>query len=131
MDANRFLRVLVGILLPAGIILACIVAVNPKLSLCCVFYETTGLYCAGCGSGRAISAMIHGEMTEAFWHNPLVFLLGIPSFLILVHEYLRFVFPALRWKPVYLSNAVMWTGTAVIAVFWVLRNIPAFAVLAP
>lgn len=37
----------------------------------CPVRALTGLYCPGCGSTRAASALLHGDLVEAFGHNPL------------------------------------------------------------
>jgi hypothetical protein len=43
----------------------------------CIFYDTTGLPCPGCGLTRSFVCLAHGRLAEAFrWHplGPLVFL---------------------------------------------------------
>ncbi len=37
----------------------------------CPFYALTGWECPGCGSQRALHALLHGHPGEAFGHNPL------------------------------------------------------------
>ena len=125
-----FLRPLVGIIVPVFALLVCRWLLRGG-GLYCVFRELTGLYCPGCGSGRAVIALLHGRVGAAFRHNPLVFLLGFPCGALLMWEYLRFVFPGLKLKKPVLPK---WTGDAaliLIFAFWLLRNLPAFAFLAP
>ena len=43
-----------------------------NVPLICVFHEITGLYCPGCGAGRACYSILHGEFLEAFCYNPLM-----------------------------------------------------------
>lgn len=38
----------------------------------CIFYVLTGLYCPGCGSGRASYSILHGQFLDAFCYNPLM-----------------------------------------------------------
>ena len=38
----------------------------------CLFHRLTGLYCPGCGAGRACYSILHGEFLEAFCYNPLM-----------------------------------------------------------
>lgn len=124
-------RILFGILFPAFIALGCLCAASRTLSLPCRFYELTGLYCPGCGSGRAIAAILRGDWTAAFRWNPLVFLLGFPSIAVLIHEYIRVVFGVRQLKPVLPPQ---WLSTGVVVLlfaFWILRNLPWFAFLAP
>lgn len=45
----------------------------------CMFHALTGLYCPGCGSGRACYALLHGHIYEAFCYNPLMLIL-LPFF---------------------------------------------------
>ncbi len=124
-------RVLIGLLFPLGIFLACYAAFHPQDGIGCLFFKLTGLYCPGCGSGRAISALLRGEIKAAFSYNPLVILLGAPSFVVFTHEYLRYVFPDLPLRPVYISRVAAITLVVVITAFWVLRNTQAFSFLAP
>ena len=97
----------------------------------CLFYELTGLYCPGCGSGRAAVALLHGRAAEAFSHNALLFVLGVPCGGILVWEYLRFVFPGLGLKKTELPSWTARLALTVIAAFWILRNVPGLETLAP
>ena len=99
--------------------------------LLCLFYELTGLYCPGCGSGRAALALLHGHFPEALRCNPLLFLLGLPCGALLVWEYLRFVFPGLGLKKIRLPDWTARLALGVIVVFWVLRNLPGLEILAP
>src|SRR4051794_20906202 len=38
----------------------------------CLFHEWTGLYCPGCGSQRAVSALLHGDILKAIDLNILM-----------------------------------------------------------
>lgn len=131
MRRRSLLRAVIGVLFPVGILLACQAALHPPGGFGCLFYELTGLYCPGCGSGRAIASLLRGELRAAFSYNPLAVLLGAPSFVVFTHEYLRYVFPGLALRPVYVSRGATMALLIVITAFWVLRNIPAFSFLAP
>lgn len=37
----------------------------------CVFHGLFGLPCPACGSSRAFLALLHGELAQAFFYNPL------------------------------------------------------------
>ena len=124
-------RIVIGAGLPAIILLALYYVVYVKNGLQCMFYEATGLYCPGCGSGRAVYALTQGRIREAFSYNILLLPLGLPSAGIVLWEYVRLVFPGLGLKPVQLSEPVVTGCAAVIIGFWILRNIPAFSFLAP
>ena len=99
--------------------------------LLCPIYELTGLYCPGCGSGRAARALLRGDIAAAFGHNALALPLGLVCGGVLGWEYLRVVFPGLGLKKARLPD---WCGAAALALllgFALLRNLPAFAFLAP
>ena len=49
----------------------------------------------------------------------------------LIHEYLRIVFPAMKLKPVFVSQSAVKAVIAVVVAFWVLRNVPSLSFLAP
>ena len=97
----------------------------------CVFYTLTGLYCPGCGSGGAVEAALHGRWGEAVRRNILLPLLGLPAGAILIREYLRLAFPRMGLRPVHIPQPVTVGTLVLILAFWVLRNLPAFAFLAP
>ena len=128
---KRSLRITIGILFPAAILTAAFCTMSARMHLICVFHELTGLYCPGCGSGRAVNALMNGKIAEAFAWNPLVFFLGFPSLVILVREYLRLILPKLRWKPVTIPQPIAVAACGILIVFWILRNLPLFGFLAP
>ena len=123
-------RVLIGIGLPLCAALG-LYAVHAGLRIPCLFYELTGLYCPGCGSGRAIRALLHGHPLRVFSCNCMLVLLGLPCTGILLHEYLRIVFLPLHLKPVFIRQRTAVWIAAVLILYWILRNIPAFSFLAP
>lgn len=94
----------------------------------CYFHHVTGWQCPGCGGLRAMHQLLHGHVLAALQLNAFaVFALPLCGWLLL-REFLtrrdgrvrRFVSP--RW---------VWCGLAVLLVFAVLRNLPAFAFLSP
>ena len=124
-------RVVIGLGLPSLICLVFLYMWSGIYGLRCFFYELTDLYCPGCGSSRALSSLLHGDWKGAFTHNVLVLPLGVPATAVFLHEYLRLVFPALRLKPVCVPQKLAAGCCVLIFVFWFLRNLPAFAFLAP
>lgn len=97
----------------------------------CVFHEFTGLWCPGCGSGRALAALSRLHLGAAMSANPLV-TLGLPFLLFgLVRE------TAASWgliRPLRRSvRTLPMVLLILIAGFWILRNLPGwpFELLAP
>ncbi len=128
---TRRQRLLLLIALPLLAAAVCAYLLSGRFGLRCLFYELTGLYCPGCGSGRAVLALMHGDWKGAFRHHPLLIPLGLPMLVIFLHEYLRLVFPGLRLKPVFFPQRLAFACLALIVLFWILRNLPPFAFLAP
>lgn len=40
----------------------------------CAFHALTGLDCPMCGGQRMVLALLHGNVVEAFWYNPFLFI---------------------------------------------------------
>ena len=99
----------------------------------CPFFTLTGLFCPGCGSQRAVSALLHGDFQDAINYNVLL-VVTIP--LILYSALIR-VSNVFRSTPVvqtiFYSPVFVRVFLVVVVLFGVLRNIPAypFIMLAP
>ena len=109
--------------------------VDPQKSLSfapCPFHLLTGFYCPGCGTLRALHALLHGEFLAALSFNPLT-ILSLPF---LAYPLFSQVLVVVRGRGL---PAVMWPPWAIRALFvlivayWILRNVPVypFTVLAP
>jgi hypothetical protein len=95
----------------------------------CQFHQLTGLNCPGCGSTRALYALLHGRLLTALRDNALV-MLGLAGL------GLRGGWFALnRWRSrpagSFFSPRWLWPLLVITLVFGVLRNLPAFAFLSP
>jgi hypothetical protein len=81
------------ILLIAGSISLALIPVSffEQGNTICLFKNLLNFECPGCGMGRAISCIFHGELEKAFLFNKLVFivlpLLYIVYFKNLYHDY--------------------------------------------
>jgi len=89
----------------------------------CVFRFLTGLTCPGCGTTRALHAILHGELETAFMLNPLL-LLASP---LLVYALMRYSVTVMRGG-VPRKNAVpapyLYALFFVLMGFWIFRNTP-------
>ncbi len=87
----------------------------------CLFREITGLKCPGCGSQRAIHALLNGNIVQAWHYNAMLLLLTPFLVLLVVSEILRKRHHALYE---YLNSAKISISLIVIILLWVvLRNI--------
>ena len=77
----------------------------------CLFHQVTGLSCPGCGTARALHALLRLRVVDAFWYNPALF----PSLLYV------------GWLAVDAKRAarprIVWTYLVLLLVWWVARNL--------
>jgi len=98
----------------------------------CPLYATTGIYCPGCGSLRAIHQLAHGELLAALSFNPLM-IISLPF---LIYAFVSRAWQSFRGRSlpgVFLSRSWIMAIFWLIMAYWVLRNVPAypFNLLAP
>lgn len=96
----------------------------------CPFHLLTGWFCPGCGSQRALSSLLHGNVFEAM-HNNILMVAFLPFLLYSAFVNLRYA-DARKMKLLYAPFFVKVVLVTIIC-FWVIRNIPhhPFFVLAP
>jgi hypothetical protein len=88
----------------------------------CVFHQLTGLNCPGCGSLRALHALLHGHWRAAFHFNPLL-VLSMPLFAGLAF---RIAWNQSRGRPgPAIRPGWFWIYAAIVIAFGILRNLPA------
>ena len=102
---------------------------NPNSSLFfpkCPFLVLTGYKCPGCGSQRAIHALLHANLREAFSYNAFM-ILSLPYILLLL------VAKVVQWKnphssfPLKVQTApIIWSYFTIAVLFWITRNIGGF-----
>jgi hypothetical protein len=95
----------------------------------CPFYALTGYYCPGCGTLRAIHALVHGHPGEAADYN----MLSLAILPVLGYFWVAWLNRSLRRQPrrKLAHPAWIWGFAAVTMVFWVARNLPLGHFLAP
>ncbi len=96
----------------------------------CPLLATTGLYCPGCGSLRAVHDLLHGDLHGALARNPLT-VLAVPVLLIAWLGWARRSTGRRAPHPTSLPPAAVWGVLVVVVGFWVLRNLPGMTWLSP
>lgn len=96
----------------------------------CMFYAFTGHYCIGCGLTRALHALVHGDIVQAFSMNPLgLIVLGLIPLMVLwsANWQPRWLQPLMRW----VMEPKLWL--VLLPGYWIARNLPwfPFTLLAP
>ncbi len=87
----------------------------------CTFKVITGYDCPGCGFQRALHALLHGHVAEAWHYNAFAFFAVPAALWFIVVEALRKRFPRLHAASVH-PMILAATGVAIVA-WWVGRNI--------
>ena len=130
---KRWLRLIVGIGAPAAALALAAIFLTLKKTPPCLFYEITGLYCVGCGTGRALMALLQGRLYAALRYQPMLICMPVLVYYV-VKLYVAFVFGRdILPFPKVKSKWVAIVITVVIVAYWILRNVPAipFSYLAP
>lgn len=100
--------------------------VNPSAKgffIKCPFKAITGLDCPGCGSQRALHALLHGDFSAAVAYN-LLFVSAIPYVLVgLLFEWfgLKHEFP--KCRKLLFGTVAIYFILAIIVLFSIFRNI--------
>jgi hypothetical protein len=93
----------------------------------CLFYNLTGLYCAGCGATRACHALLHGRVVEAL-HDNALFVGVLPFVLFLAGSHAVTAWRNRAWPKVTLDERkLLGRGLAIVALmagFMIVRNLP-------
>lgn len=96
----------------------------------CPFYSFTHFYCPGCGSQRALSAILHGKIGDAF-HDNVLMVLFLP--LLCYWFFTSILLKETRALTIFYNPVFGRVVLIAVVGFWLLRNIPAypFSILAP
>lgn len=87
----------------------------------CMFLESTGFKCPGCGSQRAIHALLHGHVATA-WHFNAMMVVSMP----VIAFYLAVSAGKNRWPRFYdtmFSRPVLLSLVILVVLWWVVRNV--------
>lgn len=118
-----------GILLAIGIAYLIFVLIT-SWRIPCIFYVLGGKFCPGCGITRMCVALARLDIPAAMSHNLLAFFLVPVLLVIFACKAVGFVKTG-SWKRSKLETGFYLVAFALCIVFTVLRNLPAYAYLAP
>lgn len=110
-------------ILMAALLVAFYLFVDPASGIypSCTFKMLTGLSCPGCGSQRAVHALLHGDLQGAFSYNAL-FIIELPLLALLCYTALPSARSG-RLRTFLLSQPFILTLLAVIILWTIVRNI--------
>jgi hypothetical protein len=132
-DRLKGLLAPLGVAAGAGAVVAFVGVVDPNEPghyPTCPFLWLTGLYCPGCGTLRTVHALAHLDPVAALGLNPLAVVM-VPF---LLFWWGRWVVRAWQGRPrrtTLAHPAWLWAFLGVVMVYWVVRNLPFGAFLAP
>jgi hypothetical protein len=93
----------------------------------CLLYNTTGIYCAGCGATRSLHALLHGRLLDALHDNALL-VAGLPLLLFVVGRHALQAWRDNAWPRLKVDErklARRGVGLLVLLLgFMLLRNLP-------
>ena len=94
----------------------------------CIIYQSTGLYCPGCGLTRSCLNLINGDFSRAFRNHPLFVVTAIMSVVLSVFAVIgrpKIFTKNKTYLAIFIVVIILWI------VFFVLRNISGFELLQP
>lgn len=112
-------------LLGAAFIILILYFFNPAQHIVfipCWFYELTGYKCPGCGGLRASHLILHGNFSEAFRYNILIFFF-IPPISIFVINNFWILIKEKKLIQIKLADFWVYISLALIIIYWIIRNI--------
>ncbi|MEV0596515.1 DUF2752 domain-containing protein [Nonomuraea cavernae] len=132
-DRLRSVLAPLGVAAATGAVFAVVGAIDPNEPgnyPTCPFLWGTGLYCPGCGTLRTIHALAHLDPVAAMGLNPLAMVM-IPFLLFWWGRWLVRGWQGRPRRTTLAHPAWLWVFLGVVLVYWVVRNLPFGAFLAP
>ena len=97
----------------------------------CPLYAVTGILCPGCGTFRAIGALVQAAVWQAVRYNALAVVLLPALVLLCIRDTIRYV-RAAPHVPISRPEKIFVVGVVVVSVLYAaMRNLPFFDVLRP
>ena len=100
---------------------------NPhRYPLPCLFHVITGLYCPGCGAGRASYSILHFRFSDAFRYNPMyVILLPLIGIYIVVRA-IDWMLTGENHVDGKINPKILYAIAILVLGFGIMRNIPVY-----
>ena len=115
-------RVAATLALAATVAVCAVVVCFPALAPACPIHEHFGILCPGCGATHALTALLHGHLSEAVHLNALFVLLLPISLAGVLITYVRATrLPPFRWPQ--LPAPALYATLAATTAFTLARNL--------
>lgn len=92
----------------------------------CIINKLTGLYCPGCGAGRACYSLLHGQIYQAFRYNPLLLPVLVLFAVYAAARAFDWLMTGENHIDRHIPDKYLYWLFGVILVYGVIRNIPYF-----
>ncbi len=92
----------------------------------CALFHATGLYCPGCGATRAAYDLTQGDVLHALQMNAFFTVFIVPAAIVGMVWWVAAI-AGFNVPQAQFSGKVIWSVVGLIALFWIVRNLPWFA----
>ena len=100
---------------------------NPhQYPLPCLFHIITGLYCPGCGAGRASYSILHGRFYMAFRYNPMYVTLLPFLGVYIVARLIDWILTGGNHVDQKINQKILYVVLVIVVGFGIVRNIPIY-----
>ena len=89
----------------------------------CPFLSLTGCYCPGCGTLRALRALLLGDVVSALGYNVLA-MLSLPFIAYSYGAGVMRAFGLRAPRPAFVHPYLIWALLLAIVAYWITRNLP-------
>ncbi|HJJ28615.1 MAG TPA: DUF2752 domain-containing protein [Methanocorpusculum sp.] len=86
----------------------------------CVFRETLGIYCPGCGGVRSVVFLLQGDIVHSLQYHPFTFYVCAAVAVFLVHYTLYLLFRGKVRRPV-VHTVWFYLAAAILVVQWIVK----------
>ena len=128
---NRFFKIIkiTLIFIILWILYAVFISIT-GLSIPCIFYEKTNLYCPGCGISRMFIKLCQLDFYGAFRSNSCIFIIFPLLICYGLFKAFKYVKSG-KYPQTKIESIFIWSIVVILVLFGILRNIPYFSYLAP